>query len=156
MTQAARPLPPVPVAPRRPPLRLVAHTPAARGAAAAGAVRRRRAVAVAGLLVLAALPFAWLSATRAPAGDRTAITALLRAGERDPASLCGHLSAAMLSAAGGRAACVRASPERAPAGSIGAVRVSGATATAVVRRAGGAERVRLVRQDGAWRIDDIR
>src|SRR4051794_7506967 len=109
MAQAARPLTQAPPAPR---LRAVPAPPAARRPPAA-VVRRRRAVALGGLGVLVALPLVALSLGGTPsAADR--ISLLLRRGALEPATLCDHLSGAMLAAAGGHAACVRSSPARGP------------------------------------------
>ena len=157
MAQAARSVPPAPIAAaRREPLRLVppprhtAHRPPP------GVVRRRRAVALAGLVALIGLPPALL-ALSGPTGSATgSIVSLLARGAADPSTLCDHLSTGMLQAVGGHAACVRASPARAPGGSVRRVRVHGSTATAIVRTAAGNEHVRLILQDGDWKVDDVR
>jgi hypothetical protein len=156
MAQAVRPLPHRPAAPRPPHLRVVPR--AARGPDTPGpqVIRRRRLTALAGLLALALVPPAWLALTAPAPGDRGQIAALLAAGARDPAALCQHLSTSMLRSVGGRGACLAESPSRGPGGSVGAIHVRGATATAVLRGAEGDERVRLVRQGGAWKVDDVR
>lgn len=119
------------------------------------AVRRRRAVALAGLAALLALPVALL-AGRPGAPDTREITSLLTRGSAAPATLCDDLSAGMLRAIGGHEACLRTSPARGPAGRVHDVRVSGATARAVVTSSAGDEVVRLVREGGAWKVDDVR
>lgn len=156
MAQAARSLPPAPGPPRGPQLRLVGALPPPRSGASPQTIRRRRLVVLAGLVALAGVSLAWLALTGPPAGDAAAVSALLRQGANDPATLCDHLSAGMLRAAGGRAACVRASPEHGPGGTVRNVRVEGSTATATVGTGGSAERVRLVRRNGTWKVDDIR
>jgi hypothetical protein len=118
-------------------------------------VRRRRALAVTAVVVLLALPFLLLLGGGGST-DAGRVAALLRQGTADPAALCEHLSAGMSRAVGGRGACVRSSPKKGPNGTVHAVHVSGATATATVTSAGGDEHVRLVRQGGDWKIDDIR
>jgi hypothetical protein len=156
MGHAARSLPPVAVDPA-PRLRAVPPAPpAVRPRRPSPAViRRRRAVALAGLAALAVLPLAALNLGGSPGGDAARIAALLRAGASDPMTLCAHLSPAMLAAAGGRAACVRSSPARGPDATVDGIRVHGATATAVVHRPDTDEVVRLVERDGAWLVDDV-
>jgi len=151
MSQAARPLRAAPTPAPRPRLRAV---PPARGPSPA-VIRRRRLVALAGLGGLIALPLAFL-ALAGGSSDAARIEALLSAGAQRPAGLCDHLSGAMLRAVGGHDACVAASPTRGPAGEVSAIRVSGARASAVVTRADGDERIRLVREDGDWKVDDVR
>src|SRR4051812_24178649 len=97
MAQAARPLPPVRVAPRTPHLQAVPIRARPPGPSAA-VIRRRRIVALAGLVALVALPLAWLSVTGSPATDTGRITAMLEQGIADPAKLCDHLSTGMLQA----------------------------------------------------------
>lgn len=118
-------------------------------------IRRRRAVALAGLALLIALPAAWLSLSGGTS-DTQAITTLLTRGASRPATLCDHLSGGMLDAIGGHGSCVAASPERAPAGTVKDVRINGDKATAVVIKDAARERVRLVREDGDWKVDDVR
>lgn len=146
----ARPLPQAPESAPRPRLRAV---PPPRGPSRA-VIRRRRLVALAGLAVLAGAPVALL--TGGGGSDAERISALLSRGAAAPAALCDQLSTAMSQAVGGREACLAASPERAPAGRVQDVRVAGDTASALVVRDGSEELVRLVRQDGAWKVDDVR
>jgi len=147
MTEPARSLP---HAPTRPPLRAV---PPPRGPSPA-VIRRRRAVALGALLGMAGLPLALLLGTGG-GSDRERITALLTAGASRPATLCDQLSEGLLQAAGGREACVAASPQRAPAGTVQDVRITGDTATAVVVRGDREEVFRLVREGGGWKVDDV-
>jgi hypothetical protein len=148
MAEPARPLEQAP--PRRPPLRAV---PPPRGPSA-HVIRRRRAVALSALALLVALPLVALNLGGGSESGR--ISALLTRGASDPATLCDHLSSGMLAAIGGHDACVAASPERAPAATVENVRVDGDAATAVVVRDTGEERVRLLRQNGDWKVDDVR
>ena len=93
-----------------------------------------------------------------PGGESQAskIATLLQSGTARPAVFCDHLSAGMSAAAGGRAGCLAASPRQGPRGTVGDVRVHGATATAVITsKAAGVEHYRLVRQDGDWKVDDV-
>lgn len=156
MAQAARSLPERGVAPRAPHLRVVPSAARRPASPSPQVIRRRRLTALAGLLALVVLSIAWLALTRPGETDRGRIAALLAAGARDPVALCDHLSAGMLRAVGGHAACVAASPTRAPGGRVGAIRVHGAKATAVVRGDDGTELVRLVRRNGEWKVDDVR
>lgn len=151
MAQAARSLPPAPRSTPAPRLRAV---PPPRGPSPA-VIRRRRAVALAALAVLVALPVGFLT-TGGAGSDSERISALLSAGASRPAALCDHLSMGMLQAIGGHEACVAASPERAPAGKVRDIRVAGDSASALVVRDTGAERVSLVREDGDWKVDDVR
>jgi hypothetical protein len=148
MAEAARSLQP---APTRPPLRAV---PPPRGPSRA-VIRRRRLVAMGGLAGLIGLPLAVLALGTGPGSDREQIGALLTAGAAKPATLCDHLSGAMLRATGGHDACVAASPERGPGGTVESVRIRGEAATAVVVREDGDDLFHLVRENGAWKIDDV-
>jgi len=112
-------------------------------------------VALAGLVALVLLPLAALS-IGGGAGASAQIRSLLERGAADPASLCDHLSGAMLAAAGGHAGCLRSSPSRGPAATVGGIRVDGARATAVVHHPEADEIVSLVRQDGDWKVADVR
>lgn len=150
MAQPARSLLQAPPRTPAPGLRAV---PPPRGPSRA-VIRRRRAVALAALAALFALPVALLT-TAGAGSDRERIAALLTAGASRPATLCDHLSAGMSRAIGGPDACVAASPERAPAGTVQEVRVAGDSASALVVRDTGTERVRLVREDGDWKVDDV-
>lgn len=158
MAQAAPPLPSASgAAPTRERLRAVPPAPRARSRRPLPEViRRRRAVALGGLTGLIGLPLA-LAAMGGSAPSATGqISALLGRGANEPATLCDHLSTGMLRAIGGHDACVAASPARGPGGEVHSVKVSGDTATAVVSRNDGDEIVRLVRQDGDWKVDDVR
>lgn len=148
MAQAARSLPP---APQRPRLRAV--PPPRRPPPEV--IRRRRAVALGGLAGMIGLPLALVALGSGPS-DAGRIAALLTQGASEPATLCDHLSSGMVRAVGGHDACVAASPTRGPEGTVSDVRVDGAAATAVVSSENGEERVRLVREDGDWKIDDVR
>lgn len=154
MAQAARPLPQAHSSPPPPRLRAV---PPPRTAArpSAAVIRRRRAVAVAGLIALVLLAFAALS-IGGSSDQAGRIAALLRHGATDPASLCDHLSGAMLAAAGGHAACVSSSPARGPVATVDSIRIHGDRATAVVHRPDADEIVSLVRSGGDWKVDDVR
>lgn len=154
MAQAARPLPAGP-SPQRPPLRVV---PPPRGPQRppAAVIRRRRLSALLGLALLVALPVVTIRALGGPGDARGEITRLLERGSARPDSLCDHLSTNLLAAAGGRAACLRASPPRGPSAEVRQVRVEGGRATAVLRSSDGDERISLVRQDGDWKVDDVR
>jgi hypothetical protein len=155
MAQAAHPLPSVPPSPAASRLRAApAPRPARRPSPAV--IRRRRALALGGLLALVALPFAWLSISGPSPSAAGQIAALLERGASDPATLCDHLSGAMLAAAGGHAGCVRSSPARGPNASVDSIRVNGDHATAIVRRPDADELVTLVRSGGDWKIDDVR
>jgi hypothetical protein len=118
-------------------------------------IRRRRAIAVGGLTGLIGLPLALVALGGSAPSDTGRIVTMLTAGATEPVSLCDHLSAGMLRAIGGTDACVAASPARAPGGEVHDVRIAGAAATAIVTRDGGDELVRLVREDGAWKVDDV-
>ena len=118
-------------------------------------IRRRRAVAVGGLCGMVALPLALLALGGGPDSDSRRIESLLATGAAEPKTLCDHLSTGMLQAIGGHGACVAASPTRGPGGDVTSVRIDGATATAVVVRGSEEEVVTLVRQDGAWKVDEV-
>ena len=118
-------------------------------------IRRRRAVALGGLTGMVVLPLAFVSLGGAAGSDAQRIESLLSRGASEPATLCEHLSAGMLQAIGGHAACVDASPTRGPAGVVRDVRIDGAAATAVVVRGTEEEVVVLVREDGEWKVDEV-
>lgn len=145
MAQPARPLE-LPAAPPR--LRVVAPS----RAVPRSVVRRRRAVALAGLAGLVVLPVAFLVPGGGPA-DTGRIAALLSRGASEPRWLCDHLSAAALRVAGGPAACRAASPSRGPGGRVGGIRVEGGRARALVTGPGGTDVVRLVRERGEWKVE---
>lgn len=149
MAQPAHSLPPAPRSTPAPRLRAV---PPPRGPSPA-VIRRRRAVALAALAAFVTLPVALL--TTGAGSDSERIAALLTAGASRPATLCDHLSTGMSRAIGGPDACVAASPERAPAGTVQEVRIAGDSASALVVRDTGSERVRLVRENGDWKVDDV-
>jgi hypothetical protein len=108
-----------------------------------------------GLGALVALPLAFL-ALSGGSSDTQRISALLATGSEQPATLCDHLSGGMLRAIGGHDACLAASPTRGPRGEVRDVRIDGDRATAVVSREDGDERIRLLREDGDWKVDDVR
>jgi hypothetical protein len=158
MAQAARPLPPTPgEAP--PPQRLRAVPPpprTRRRAPSPEVIRRRRAVALGGLAGLIGLPLAIVALGGSPPSATGQISSLLTRGASEPATLCDHLSSGLLRAVGGHAACVAASPARAPGGEVRNVRIKGLTASAIVSSNDGDELVRLVWQQGDWKVDDVR
>lgn len=118
-------------------------------------IRRRRIVALGGLTGLIGLPLALVAFSGGPATAHGEISALLTTGASEPRTLCAHLSAGMLRAVGGQVACMAASPARGPGAEVRDVRVDGSVATAVVVKPDGNERVRLVREDGGWKVDDV-
>ena len=118
-------------------------------------VRRRRAVALGGLTGMVALPLAIVALGGGAGSEAQRIEAMLARGAAEPATLCDHLSAGMLQAIGGHGACVAASPTRGPGGDVRDVRIDGASATAVVVRGTEEEVVVLVREDGAWKVDEV-
>jgi hypothetical protein len=154
MAQAARSLPSAPYAEDVPRLRVV-PPPARPRRPSAAVIRRRRAVALGGLVALVLLAVAALSIDAGPS-DAARIGALLSRGAADPASLCDHLSGAMLAAAGGHTGCVRSSPSRGPSATVDGIRISGDRATAVVHHPEADETVSLVREDGDWKVADVR
>jgi hypothetical protein len=154
MAQAARPLPSDEPRPR-PQLRAVPPPPRRRPPSRA-VIRRRRIVALGGLGALIALPLAVLATGGGPSSDSARIEALLATGASEPRTLCDHLSGGMLTAIGGTDACLAASPERGPAATVSKIRIDGTVATAVVSSDNGTERVKLVREDGDWKVDDVR
>jgi hypothetical protein len=152
MAASPRPLTEVPPV-RRAAAPVVPLRPARRPSPAV--IRRRRAVALGGLVAFVAVVAA-LVAGRGGPSDAERIGALLTRGSVSPATLCDHLSAGMLQAIGGRDGCLRASPARGPAGRVQDVRVAGDRATAIVASSAGDETVRLVRVGGRWKVDDVR
>src|SRR4051794_4103455 len=114
MAQAARSLPPAGAAHPVPRLALV--PPPRRPLPTRRILWRRRLLALVALAAVVAAGAGWLELSRpsGAGGDTASIASLLRQSERDPASLCGHLSPAMLAASGGRASCVASSPARGP------------------------------------------
>ena len=151
MAQAARPLPAEPSR-TRPALRAV---PPPRGPSRA-VIRRRRIVALAGLVGLIGLPLAIVATGGGPSTESGRIDALLSTGASEPRTLCDHLSSGMLAAIGGRDACLAVSPERGPGGTVSRIRIDGTSATAVVNGDQGTEHVRLLLEDGDWKVDEVR
>jgi hypothetical protein len=166
MSAAARPHPDEPEHdPAVAPPRLAPVAPAARRTPRRPppeVVRRRRITALALFAVVIAGAVALVAGLGGggggASGDAGAISKILEAGTASPATLCDHMSPAMSAAIGGRAACVKASPEKGPEGKVTAVKVSGdaTRATATIVTGGGDERVTLVKRGGSWLVDDVR
>src|SRR3954451_13828789 len=152
MAQAARPLPSAPDLPAPQRLRAVPPPRTAARRPSPAVIRRRRAVALGGLVALILLAIAALS-IGGSASASGQISDLLRRGAAVPASLCDHLSPAMLAAAGGHSGCLHSSPARGPDATVGGIRIHGDSATAVVHRPDTDELVTLIRHNGAWQID---
>jgi hypothetical protein len=138
-----------PVAPPAPRLATVHRLPAA-----PAVLWRRRLVALGALALLGLLAVAALR-IGAGGGQPAGVDVVLGRLAARPAALCDAMSARLAAATGGRAACLRASPARGPRARVSAVRVAGPVATALLAAGGDRQRVRLVRERGAWRVDGV-
>jgi len=116
----------------------------------------RRQLPVLLLALGAALPIVSGCGSSGPTNEDQ-ITALVKDEGTNPASLCGHLTDELLARFGGRSNCLRqaAASVRDPSTHASAVKVTGSTATAVVSDRTGTRTVRLVRQQGTWKISGV-
>jgi hypothetical protein len=92
------------------------------------------------------------------ADDRTQIETIVKDEGTRPATLCHHLTAALLARFGGLSNCLSraASAARDPSTHATAVAVHGNTATAVVHDRAGSRSITLVKQKGTWLISGVK
>jgi hypothetical protein len=90
--------------------------------------------------------------------DRTQIVTIVKNEGTRPATLCHHLTAALLTRFGGLSNCLSraASAARDPSTHATAVTVRGRTATAVVNDRTGSRSITLIKQKGNWLISGVR
>lgn len=86
--------------------------------------------------------------------DRDQIAALVKNEGTNPATLCDHLTAVLLTRFGGKSNCLRQASTAAkdPSTHATAVKVHGTTATAVVADRTGSRTITLVREKGDWKV----
>ena len=91
-------------------------------------------------------------------GDRSQIATIVKDEGTRPATLCHHLTDALLVRFGGLPNCLSraAASARDPSTRASAVTVRGLTATAVVNDRAGSRPVTLVKQKGIWLISGVR
>lgn len=92
-------------------------------------------------------------------GDEDRIRAIIAEVAEDPAAICAHLPAEVVSAVGGLDQCdalaVHGDGGRADDLAVDAVRVDGDVAIATVTAAGGSEEeIAFVREGGDWKVDE--
>ncbi|WP_354698762.1 hypothetical protein DSM112329_04455 [Paraconexibacter sp. AEG42_29] len=87
--------------------------------------------------------------------DKDRITAIVRDVARDPATVCDHLTPALLKQLGGtKAGCVKASAagRKNAKTSLVKVEIDGAKATATIKDAAGEGVIEFVKVDGEWLV----
>jgi len=89
--------------------------------------------------------------------DRTQIGTIIKDEGTQPATLCHHLTGALLARFGGLGNCLSraAAAARDPSTHATAVTIRGSTATAVVRDRSGSRSITLVKQKGNWLISGV-
>jgi hypothetical protein len=90
--------------------------------------------------------------------DSDQIRALVNSEGRNPASICRHLSDALVTKLGGQAACVKqaASSAKDPSTHARAISVHGDTATAVIVDRAGTITISLLKEKGIWKVAAVR
>jgi len=106
------------------------------------------------LAVVLATAATLLSSCAGGASDADQIAAVVKDEGTNPASLCGHLTNALLLRFGGKSNCLRqaASAAKDPTTHASGVKVSGSTATAVVGDRSGSRKLTFVKQNGVWKV----
>jgi H+/gluconate symporter-like permease len=89
--------------------------------------------------------------------DKDQIAAIVKDEGTNPATLCNHLTNALLVRFGSRSACLRvaASSAKDPSAHATGVTVHGTNATAVVADRNGSRMVTFVRQKGVWKVAGV-
>jgi hypothetical protein len=86
--------------------------------------------------------------------DKDQIVAVVKSEGTNPATLCRHLTSALLARFGGKSACLHAAATAAkdPTTHATRVKVRGATATALVSDRSGSRTIELVKRNGVWLV----
>jgi hypothetical protein len=110
-------------------------------------------------LLLGATTIATLLAGCGSSGpsDRDQIAAIVKQEGVAPATLCNHLTDALLASLGGRAGCLRqaAAASADPTTRATSVSVHGTGATAVVVNRAGTRTIAFVKERGAWKVAGV-
>jgi hypothetical protein len=106
------------------------------------------------LAVVLATAATLLSACGGGASDADQIAAVVKNEGTNPASLCDHLTSALLLRFGGKSNCLRqaASAAKDPTTHASGVKVSGNSATAVVVDRSGRRTLTFVKRNGVWKV----
>lgn len=90
--------------------------------------------------------------------DTDQIAAIVKSEGTDPASICRHLTQALLNRLGGHSACMHAaaSSPKDPSTRTKTISVRGNAATAVVVDKNGTSTIALLKEKGAWKISAVR
>ena len=106
------------------------------------------------LVVALATATTILSGCGGGVSDRDQIAALVKNEGTNPATLCDHLTAALLTRFGGKSNCLRqaASAAKDPSTHATAVKLHGTTATAVVGDRSGSRTITLAKHQGDWKV----
>jgi hypothetical protein len=89
------------------------------------------------------------------ASDEDQITDIIKAGGKDPATICDHLTTGGLDALGGKAKCVQLAKQQGSKDrnvDIKSLKVDGDKATAEIESKDGKNTVRFVKEDGGWKV----
>jgi hypothetical protein len=86
--------------------------------------------------------------------DKDQIVAVVKSEGTNPATLCRHLTSALLVRFGGKSACLRAGATAAkdPTTHATGVKVRGATATALVSDRSGSRTLKFIKRNGVWLV----
>jgi hypothetical protein len=89
--------------------------------------------------------------------DKDQIAAIIKREGTNPSTLCTHLTSQLLVRLGGKGGCLREASSAAPDPTTRAtsIQVGGDTATAVVIDRAGSRTVRLVKDNGAWKVSRV-
>lgn len=90
--------------------------------------------------------------------DKDRIAAIVKQEGSSPATVCEHLTNALLARFGSKRSCLRvaASSAKDPSTHATGVRVRGDTATAVVSDRSGSRTITFVKQQGSWKVSGTR
>jgi hypothetical protein len=106
------------------------------------------------LLAVPALTLAACGGSGGGGGDKDKLTTIINEGGTSPASICGHLDAALLKQIGGVGGCKKAAAAQPKDRStkIDSLKVDGDKATAKVTDKNGSTTITFVKQGGNWKV----
>jgi hypothetical protein len=105
---------------------------------------------------LLAVPVLALTACGGGSSDKDKISDLINKVGDDPSYLCQHMSAKVDKAIGGKDGCekaAKAEDAKDPDVKIDSITIDGDSATAKITGNDGADTVKLVKEDGDWKVD---
>lgn len=112
------------------------------------------------LITLLAVPMLALGACGGDDGnsDKDTLTKIIKDGNSKPATVCDHLTDALLEQIGGAEGCKQAAAQQKPDDStdITSLEIDGDKATAKVKDDDGDNTIQFVKQDGEWKVTDTK